>query len=398
MMNKITKFQSGAVSLFIVVFTSMLLAVVTIGFTKIMLSDQQQASVEDVSQSAYDSAMSGVEDAKRLVLLHQACESGEATNTASCAAARSALGDNRTVDNQSCDTLREAGIVGGASGDEVPIRQTSSGSAAERELDQAYTCVKVATQLKDYLGHLAKDTAAVIPLVVPDNFTSVKLSWFNIDDIPESRRNNINITYPTSPVTLHKSSSGWGVDNTDTPPMIRAQVIQTGESGNLSDFNTAAGANSAFFYPVNRGGNTNYSMVNSGREDKAIANTQPVSARCDSDNVRNSKYACSINILPNPVSVSGQRYVYLHLTSFYKSTNYKIEFNDGLGNAMEFGSPQIEIDSTGRANNLFRRIATRVETTGKLSYPTSAALSVKQSLCKDFIVGKTKYRNYAEGC
>ncbi|MEP6710675.1 MAG: hypothetical protein ABJA64_03065, partial [Candidatus Saccharibacteria bacterium] len=144
------KDQRGAVSLFIVVFSALLVTVVTVGFIQIMLRNQQEATTADLSQSAYDSALAGVEDAKRVLVA------------------------GATLDPNACDSVAKA-LDASSAGDETKIQQ----SEGDKALSQAYTCVKVERDTDDFAGKGlgGEQQSVVIPLKGQTAFNKVEISW-----------------------------------------------------------------------------------------------------------------------------------------------------------------------------------------------------------------------------
>ena len=86
----------------------------------------------------------------------------------------------------------------------------------------------------------------------------------------------------------------------------------------------------------------------------------------------------------NPVISANSQTAFLNLSAFYNRTDYKIELlNDST--PVLFDGVQPEVDSTGRANDLFRRVVSRVEIGNTFNYPL-AALESRNNICKNFSV------------
>lgn len=371
--------QSGAVSLFVVIFAALLMTIVTVGFIQLMLKDQQQATTSDLSQSAYDSALAGVEDAKRLLLLDQSCQNGTAASTINCTAITSALTPAPGQDETDCDTLSAAGIVGET--DNETIIQQSTGDST---LDQAYTCVKIGMNTDDYKGDLAVNESAVVPLQGASEFDTVVVSWFNKDDIA-ANTNALDIGFPSAAgnVNLPPIGDQWQFNY---PSLMRTQFMQTGGSFSLSDFDNGqngnrSNTNTLFMYPSEAG----LDDMNFATDARRNPNNAPQLARCE-DSLVNSEYACSVAIrLPNPIdNNTANRNAFLHLNALYNSAHYKVELRRGL-TPVQFNRVQPIVDSTGRANDAFRRVQARVELKSDFTYP-DAAIDVEGDLCKNFTI------------
>lgn len=374
MMIKNINKQNGSVSLFVVIFAALLITVVTVSFVRIMIQDQQQATAADLSQSAYDSAQSGVEDAKRAILRYQTiCSSGGDCSLSSQ--------DYKQINSSVCNTavgqLTDVANSRDATSGEVKI-QTNGGNA----MDQAYTCVKINLQTDDYLGTLDQNTNKFIPLVGASDFDIIHLEWFSVKDLQGT---DMSVDVPVfgdgAPLL---SQNIWTSSKTpNRPSIMRSQLIQFNSNGfSLNDFNGGSvngSSNTLFLYPssiIDTVKNFTSDIRNTAKNIDQV--------NCKSSLINNN-YSCSVTIkLPTKV-LAGDKTAYLNLAAIYKKTDYRVTLTNGII-PVKFDSVQPEIDSTGRANDLFRRVQVRVEL-NDTNFPfPEAAVDLSDSFCKDFVV------------
>ncbi|MEI6850432.1 MAG: hypothetical protein WCK26_00515 [Candidatus Saccharibacteria bacterium] len=365
--------QYGAVSLFVVIFAALLITVVTVSFVRIMIQSQKQASTVDLSQSAYDSAQAGVEDAKRALLRYQSyCKSHSVGDCAT---------EKLSVNSDHCNEYTNKLDGRTASTDEQNVQ---TGDTAN-DLNQAYTCVTITTDTTDYLGYLNKDESNIIPISGVGSFDKIKIDWFSSKDLGSSLS---SIVLPSGKLL----STSW---QDGRPPILRSQLIQYKNDGFiLDDFNGNQGngnSNTLFLYPTSLLTPDTDSFITVGRRTYSPL-ISPNGIKCLSG-FATSNYSCSVTLKIPPIvsPLSSNNYThFLRLTSLYRETSYKISLingnivdADGNPTIVQFNGVQPSIDSTGRANDLFRRVQSRVEFSTNFSYP-EAAVDISGNLCKDF--------------
>jgi Tfp pilus assembly protein PilX len=76
-MSKQQKTKQGMASIYVVVFVTMLIGVITLSFLRIMLSETGRTEKSTLADSAMNSAMAGVEDAKLAFSNYKSCADGE---------------------------------------------------------------------------------------------------------------------------------------------------------------------------------------------------------------------------------------------------------------------------------------------------------------------------------
>ncbi len=411
--------RSGAVSLYVVIFATLLLMVVTLSFVRIMLQEQRSSSGDDISQAAYDSALAGVEDAKLAVIKYNHCLNAELDDGAA------GLADGGPTCRQIADIIQQGTMPSGAEscdavsailgrggfGQEV-IVQESVDSQTGAQLDQAYTCVRLSDAYGDFLGRLDSSARSrLIPLRSEGPFDRIVINW-------GSRQNGVT---SVASLATGSTSSLFPVDwPTDAPVPIMAHLIQTASSFNLSDFDNPSGEatnrGALALVPVKSGGRISAvpgipleqrvispfpasNLVNSNN--KTTAN-DPVTINCQApseivpgaSDYQPSNWACSA-IIAVPPAIGGARTMaasFLRLENLYGMipSDFQVLLYNG-SQPVKFAGVQVVVDSTGRAGDHFRRVEGRIEVID-LGYPYpefTAELYGKgpvENFCKDYIV------------
>ena len=67
------KTKKGATSLIVTMFFTLLAGILVLSFVSIMLSNINESTNYNLSQSAYDAALAGIEDAKIMLLEYNNC-------------------------------------------------------------------------------------------------------------------------------------------------------------------------------------------------------------------------------------------------------------------------------------------------------------------------------------
>lgn len=350
--TKKTASRQGAVSLFIVIFSAILMSVITLSFLMLMVRDQQLASDNALSQNAYDAAMTGVEDAKRAIGL---CE------TTPSAAGCDKIGDTSCT---SLEAISSLGIHFTDNGDRKEYQIQSS--TTDNAMNQAYTCVTIDPQPTTYSTTLKENTPILIPLQISSGVkvSSLTLSWQlsggNATAVRDNSKNSNSIALALD------SYANWNKGN--YPPLLRAQLIRPGA---ISKPSSSSETSSMFLYPTQSASTLSASFAGT------LSSPQP--AGCTGS----TNLTCSITLKDGSNAFND---AYLALTPIYGNAKITLALPKGA----TFNGVQNVVDSTGRAADLFRRVEARVDIIPQAVYP-SAEIVLGGPLCKNFSVTPSGY-------
>lgn len=425
------KKKNGAASFYIVAFATLVMSIIAMSFAAIVISEFGRSVDSDLSQSAYDSALAGVEDAKIAILNYQSClNQGYTSGNINYNGKVTCEEIIYYMEHPDCDMVGHMlGRVREGEKGEVFIREVANNNE-ETKMDQAYTCVTIDTELYDFRATLSENqTTKIVPLKVEnaDGIKSINISWYSDNNGTKFNYNNLT---SSNLIRFNRFADGGA----PTPSTISAQLVQTANTFNLDQLmvsrvdsgNTKTGTTdngTIFFVPTSKPGSkhafssdkTSYDIskdniltasddINFVTASSKASTNVPVSVYCPENS--GNEFACSISVsVPRPIpgpdgsTARNSDTFMLIVTVPYgqPETNILVQACTSdvclpnnptvTSTPKRFLGAQISVDSTGRANNLYRRVETRLETFDPNFPIASYALQIsgngKQSILKN---------------
>lgn len=374
------EFRKGVASFYIVAISTLVLVIISASFAAVIISELARTSNNDLAQSAYDSAMAGVEDAKLAYYNYIKCrESGESAGSLDVSDGVVKCSEiMQYIENeQDCYTVAHVlGRIPQWENKEVLIKETTNG---DNKMEQAYTCVKINKNPSKYsisAGEGVTTSVAKVGLEgSAEDVESLKIELEKEDDSPL--------------------------------PVIALGMIQTTESFTLEEFDMTkdgqTNRGTVFLVPYT---DEDELQGKDGEYENAFVNGQNVikeSGLLNSNNKtrENKPYAvycggqeaganCEVTIdLPRPVGWEEEKNRRSNDTFMITRTTYgKVQMaigfcpeSTGEGSCDEgdevsgettshlipTSGMQVVVDSTGKANDLFRRVEAVLEDTSAVS-------------------------------
>lgn len=407
-MSKAQKTKKGVAAIYVVVFTTMLIGIITLSFLRIMLSESGRTLNDTLSDSAYNAALAGVEDAKYIISQY---EKHRAAGDMSSDFVKAVEG----AENTNCDIIPEAlSKLDGTPLD--PTSQEINIGTDKTFQDQAYTCVTI-NLAGDFKGTLSKNNPTLVVPLKPSGKTgntvndvkAVEVVWtmdsselsggtFSGNPVKaltgsklNALVNNADAIGDASKTSSNRVLGTKGIkDNSKETALngMRVMLVQSPEYGEV-DYYAASGdytnRGTLMLLASTDGVETIDAKQFVASADKTLNAPNPV--KCDSE-------SCYVKIgLPNPKGDTTNRNpnnFFLVLNQLYSEPGIKVTVNmlNAAGNRIDFFNVQPVIDATGRSGDLFRRVEARVGTDNGASLIPTAELSSNSAIDKSFYVTK----------
>lgn len=335
--------QNGLAAIIVATIIMIILSLITLGFARLMRREQRQALDRSLSSQAFYAAESAVNDAVRRV---QDDVSPYLADKTTC--------------NQ--DSATFTGVVDGSIG-------------------SSYTCLLIdqaPPSLEYTQGSISTSSSKVIPIREETGklINQMRIAWEDPGLTTTTAGLSSTPTFTCPATVALPAFTAW---NSRTPGMLRLDIIPADA---LDRASLTSRTISMYLYPVSDGCNgatktvVNYStQVGDANKGQIIkVNCTPGSAPRD----------CELKLVFD--GASPNRLYYMRVRSVYRSSDMTVRIYDTADTSeaavqSSIKGAQIQIDATGKVNDVLRRIQVRVPV--KKSYPIPEfVVQSTDSICK----------------
>jgi hypothetical protein len=342
--------QQGLASIVIVGVLVILLALITLGFSKIMGRAVNNALNNQLSAAASYAAQSAINDAMAYI---KGQDSPDDVSSSDCTTLLKQPGLSNLVD---------------LSGDG----------------NTKITCLLVNPRPTDLMyQQLAPNGSQIVKATTSDAVDKMMVSW----QASNGTNNSLpgTLSFPDVPT--------W--NTAGNVPVVRLGLYPVPPDGKISGIQAAS--KTFFLVPGTGSGAAQVTAIPYSTPDGSV-----VQANCNAKNTGinglTADYVCNIIINGLYANILPDSYYYLTITPLYNQADVKIKANNVQNQAVEFISVQTVIDATAKANNAAKRLQERVDSNisgdniaaSEDAVPDYAIRSAK-ALCKQLELHKSYY-------
>lgn len=324
--------QQGMVAIMVTMILMIVISLLVLGFAQISRRNQRTTLDRQLSTQAFYAAESGINDARKVI-------------------------NKQINDGNAVDSKTDCGAASNGMYNQLPSNVLNAAD------DVSYTCLLVNAQPTSLRYDSIGDQSTIIPLISGNGaIQSLTFTWKAADKNNNTPSNNC----PNGPSVAQEFSPndtnwkcGYGVLRFDLVPVA---------GGALTAPSLQANTMTTFAVPTKQATAT---ISNSPGNNAAVA------AACTNTN-------CQVKITSG---LGGDQY-YLRVRTIYKAAPFEINGQTVSGQAAQFTNAQFVIDSTGKAQDVLRRLQVRIPAgeVGSINQLPDNALQSNDSICKRFSV------------
>lgn len=348
--NQLIKQQSGLISVTVTIVIMIIVTLIVSSFSLIVRREQSRTLNNQLNTQALSAAEAGIKDAQ------------------------SALYDG-VIDSDITECTGPNSFIKKTNGYNKDVSDSAQ-----------YSCVLINQHsLPDFQKNVSvEDGTLVVPIDTASSIDNLRISWEGTGTDSYSG----SATYEL-PISLNA-------------PLLRVVLFKGFDGTSMTREQMSDSAQTMFLYPKSGDGDTSGSVVynpaNPGPSETRPNQGAFVSGECNGANGNtdiNSKpaaYACNVDI----TGLSGQKY-FLIVRPLYKEASFNVTAFNGAA-PVNLLDAQAEIDATGKASDVLKRIRVRIPTKTTLYYQDiyghgglipDSVIATTKTLCKMWRVGTT---------